>query len=152
MDSRTCKHFTGGALTGLVCRAGVKYSDVTPNPSAPGSAYRAPCRVYPATDRHAQECIANGGQGTCAKREMPTAEEVRSWEEIIEAEIAESIRRFAKAGPLFAQIKREHKGEDWSGAAPCPACEIGTLQIVHSARNGHLAVRCSTSECLSFIE
>lgn len=39
-----------------------------------------------------------------------------------------------------------------AGKLPCPICETGTLSYSRSGSNGHVWARCSTKNCVSWME
>lgn len=83
----------------------------------------------------------------CDQREWPTREELEETERLH----AEAITRMAKCLNLISEIKRDHKGKDWSGVKTCPVC-TGRIHIQHAGYNGHCAARCETENCVNFRE
>ena len=95
----------------------------------------------PATARHGQPLF------DCPLLRWPTAEESAEFEREAEA----GIDRIMRVLPELERVRREHKGKDWAGEIPCPACET-TLHLTHAAINGHVHGRCETAGCVSFME
>lgn len=142
-----CKHLNG-SYHNDTCDAGVCYRDVTPNPDGHGSHFREPCRRHDPKDEHAMSVLADlGPQGTCAKYEEPTAEELAAEEAAVEAH----IKKFELTLPLIAEVKKQHKGKAWAGLVKCPVCD-GKLHLSHAAINGHVWGRCETEDCLAWME
>lgn len=68
-----------------------------------------------------------------------------------DAEYEAWMAKFRLTGPIIAQVKREHKGESWSGVVECPVCQ-GKLHMSHAAYNGHVHGKCETENCMSWME
>jgi hypothetical protein len=120
------------------CSAGVKFSELM----QPVSDERM--KVYPCYfDGHGILPLV-----TCDKF-TPTPVE-----DILERELCvqKSIDRLMVVLPLVSAIKTEHKGKSWAGNTECPVCNTGTLMMSHSAYNGHVACRCTTEDCINFME
>ena len=141
-----CKHYNG--ITCDTCKAGVKYDDVTPDPTNNlGKFFRMPCMK-------ADEEKLSGGQlesyrqrGTCELYCEPTPEEIAEEREMIE----KAIERQKLTFPLCDKVREEHKGADWSGIMECPVCQ-GQLHVRHHAYNGHVWGKCETEGCVSWME
>ena len=147
MKKGTCKYFNG-SFHNTHCDAGICYNDVTPNPHEPGSAIRKPCMKYDENDEHALKVIEETGpQGTCDLFEEPSDGEIQAFE----AEIEKATKRMLDTLPIMLKIKSEHAGIDWSGNVICPICG-GDLFVTHAKYNGHTSGRCSTVDCVSWIE
>ena len=143
MNKFTCKHHTG-SYHNKTCAAGVVYADVTPNPTAPGSMFREPCVDHilrsqfsgaPLSDGQFEQCRM---QGTCEKRETPTPEEIKAWEE----EQDRLTDRFDLVIPLIGKIKAEHN-QSWAGVVECPVCK-GQLHLRLNVFGGCAGGRCGT--------
>lgn len=52
---------------------------------------------------------------------------------------------------LIKKIKDAHKGEDWSEEQECPVCK-GRIFLRHVKMNGHTFGRCSTKDCIGWME
>lgn len=98
MRNDTCK-FYNGDWHNKTCLAGVAYADVTPDPDdIRGIAFRKPCIIWKERDWDNDGQRANyKRRGTCAKFELPTAEELAADEERHEKRLRE----------VLASIERE---------------------------------------------
>lgn len=67
----------------------------------------------------------------------------------MEAAMQDAVKRINASAPLVARIK---KGIVLSGTDPCPACSDGEVHWSKSSWNGHVAMRCSTPDCINFME
>ena len=83
----------------------------------------------------------------CASFDPVTAKESAEDDE----EIQRTIARFMTAGAVIAEVKKEHKGRNWTGTKDCPVCG-GKLHMSHAACNGHVHGRCETDDCLAWME
>jgi hypothetical protein len=119
-----CKHFNG--LQNKVCAVGVEYASL-------GAPRQLPCFSEP-------------GAAVCAKREVYTKEEA-------DAEEAELNRHLAKTSLVMRAIrKKEGERRGVAGELDCPACTTGTVQYSIANCNGHIHARCSTKDCVSFMQ
>lgn len=143
--SNKCTHYNGLSGPGLkndeatrCCKAGIVY--LTVKSQAPD---RTGFGSYP--------CFREGEGVPCSKRHFPTAEEV-------EAEVAEHDAHWEKlkAGMLACQEDaKKHgykKGSGGRGSIPCPACGTGELFYSVAGYNGHMHGKCSTPDCLSWMQ
>ncbi len=65
----------------------------------------------------------------------------------------ETLKRLEDTGHVLAKIQEHSQGERGrSGAFPCPACGTGTVRWAVSGYNGHRQARCSTNNCVCFME
>ncbi|MCZ6507728.1 MAG: hypothetical protein O7A04_06750 [Acidobacteria bacterium] len=127
------------------CKAGVSYDDL----ARVGELGRAGCMLrLPCIRRHHTE-VERRGQPLCECSFLlwPTAEESAEHER----EAAADIARILLVVPILEEIRLDHKGEEWSGEVPCPACSTA-LRLTHAAINGHIHGRCGTPGCISFVE
>jgi hypothetical protein len=83
----------------------------------------------------------------CPKFELHSTEELAA----IEAEFKQGAERMRRLVPLISRIKREHKGESWSGVERCPECG-GVLHLRLSGYNGHMMGQCETKDCHNWRE
>lgn len=151
MRGDMCRHYIGAGRPKR-CAAGIEYDSVTPQPEeVMGKALRLPC-----FDRTDDLKNADPGQlehykrrGTCPKFERYTEAELAEQEKDMQA--AED--RMMKVLPLLAKIRKEHNRDerDWVGVVECPICK-GKLHVRHSAYNRHIAGKCETDGCLSWVE
>lgn len=142
-ERQTCKHYTGQHGGGPCCRAGVNYVNLAAS-QEDGWALRLPCNAYMIETARKKGVT----QATCPKRETPTEAEL----DAEEADIAAAIARHEKAQGALNEIRRAHKGRSARGTIPCPACGTGTIDWSIAGYNGHMRVRCSTPDCLNWVE
>jgi hypothetical protein len=131
-----CRHFNG--LMNAACDAGVSYASVKQTRTG-GHGFNFPCFK----DRM-EGCA-------CEKQSFQTDAEIN-------AEIEESDRRFQNTMTARMAIV-EHLGGTWkrgspgvSGSIACPVCKAGTLRFSRAAVNGHIHARCSTADCVAWME
>jgi len=93
-------------------------------------------------DKAAQE-----QRGTCPHYCEPTDEEIAAYEKKVEA----TIQRTITVANVVHGIKKQHKGESWSGIIECPICK-GKLHVGIAGCNGHARVSCETKDCVKYIE
>jgi len=117
-----CIHFNG--LINKKCEAGIAYPD----------------------DWRKNPCHKSSGL-SCKKQRFPTEEETKIFIE----ETEKHFEGMRKAFQLVSKIKKEHKGEGWSGIEVCPVCG-GKLHLAHAAFNGHVWGKCETEKCLAWME
>lgn len=100
-------------------------------------------------------CFCENGQqppGGCEHAQFPTAEELASEE----AEIQERCANIGKARQAIVA----HLGGPWKkgtpgagGAIDCPVCQgVKSLRFSRAGYNGHIAARCSTVNCVNWME
>lgn len=118
-----CRHYR--AISYKTCHAGVVYDELAISAKLPcwGDADRTPCAKF------------------------------ASWTEAENAEraarLAERLERMCKA---MVAIDEEHKrSKTWGGRIKCPNCD-GTLAWSKARSNGHVHARCSTPDCVSFMQ
>lgn len=115
--------------------------------------------------------------GKCDKHELPTAEEVAKWKTETNAWVEKNIRRTMlareailddlrrrwKEGPTPehgitcpSDISRFCKPQKnyfcGAGKMKCPVCHEGELQYSRGSYNGHVHARCSTKDCVAWME
>ena len=130
-----CKHYRAMSEH-KTCSAGVEYESL---------------KGVPWDDR---PCFVLDGKvnPTCNLAAYPTPEE-------IEAEDAELRVRFEKIGKARQAIV-DHLGGPWKKGKPgaqgvidCPACNgAKTLQFSRAGYNGHIHARCTSKDCVSWME
>lgn len=136
----TCKHFNGIYSRGMTeiacCKAGVNYRE---HVGGEGFAWiqKLPCTPRVVGVNYHFEAIP------CDKREFPTIEEV----EAEEARFTEHLTFVSESIRLCQEDFRTIK----SGHITCPKCHKGLLYSI-SPRNGHMAGKCETPDCLEWIE
>ena len=121
---RGCRHWRG-VLEGDLCRAGVRWSDVSPNPLSVGPCFSC--------------------SGTCGSASYPTRAEVLAEE----ADAEESEARILRArAAILAHVGR---ARGVAGAVPCPVC--GGDELRYSVKhNGHVHAACATRGCVRWVE
>lgn len=127
-----CKHFNG--TMNKKCDVGVAYETVR-EVREPGRGFKLPCLL---------EC------DNCSKRELVTEAEA-------DVEIEEHKKRFE--GTMLARkaivdfVGPWKKGQAARGRISCPVCRGEmTLQFSRAGVNGHIHARCSTPDCVSWME
>jgi hypothetical protein len=131
-----CIHYNGSVNDR--CDAGVAYQELAG--SEPGWVRRLPC------------LRKNDGPGMvpCALRQEPTAAEV----EDDEARLKDRLERVGKVRDAIVAAcggpwKRGTPGAQ--GEIACPCCG-GTVRYSRAGYNGHVHARCSTEDCVSWME
>jgi hypothetical protein len=157
MNKYTCKHHNG-SFHNKTCDAGVNYADVTPQPTAPGRIFREPCVDWVERSKFSgaqlnqsqhEQCMM---RGTCVRRELPTAEEIKAYEKKSD----DFSNRIRKLTPLINQVKKDHR-ESWTGIVECPICK-GELRLrLHvfgccGNQKKHLHGSCQTDGCVRWAE
>jgi hypothetical protein len=133
-----CKHFTGIMADGGKCNAGVVYLTIKSTDEN-----RKGIAKYP--------CFRENIEVPCAKREFLTPEEVAT--EIAELESSwERMKLGLAATQTDAARLGLRKGNGGKGSVPCPACKTGTLHYTVAAYNGHMWGKCTTADCLSWMQ
>lgn len=130
-----CVHYNG--TVNDCCEAGVNYRQLVGGEDTVW-VMRTPCFT-----RHAATI-------TCDKLRLPTAEEV---DEDLKA-VQDSLVKFGKAreaivAALGGPWKKGTAGA--SGSTVCPNCQ-GTLHYSRAGGNGHIHARCSTANCVAWME
>ena len=119
------------------CEAGVYYDAFT---GSAGRYDRRPCFTGPTT--HPE------GRAACSSFRGPTPAEIAAHEAWLAARQEMTIAALAAVYPY----RRTHKGKG-PVSIDCPACGgKGTLRFSIAASNGHCHAKCSTPECVSWME
>lgn len=137
-----CRHFVG-IHHNTCCKAGVNFRAHVGGPEL-GWVTRLPCVPLMSTGK-AEDVVP------CEQRDVWTREEA---ERNIDAH-ERAIERFFsahKAAKADAKVKGFRKGHAGAGELPCPVCDGGTLRYTVAAYNGHMHGRCSTANCVSWME
>jgi len=139
MPSETifCKHYRAMAEHDT-CKAGVAYSDFRGVPYE-----KRPCFWRSKNPR--PEIIL------CQLMVFPSAEEIQKRDE-------EMAKRFENM--IIARVAiEEHIGHPWKkgkataiGKIECPVCKTGKLNYSRAGYNGHIHAKCSTPDCVCWIE
>jgi hypothetical protein len=137
-----CKYFNG--FGNSQCDAGVCYREVTPDPHKIGLSLRIPCRSQPDLSWSPKQLVNFENRGKCDKFELPTAEEIAADEE-------DGIKSGVRMLAAMAAIKQTKPARGSAGVIDCPNCD-GRLRFSVSSVNGHIHAKCSTPECVFFME
>jgi hypothetical protein len=141
-----CVHYTGAVNE--CCAAGVNYQQL----AGPGEAWglRLPCHSADYRTGSGRPLPRADAVAECPHRREPTTEEVAADEKAAN----ESIGRIDTVRAAVVA----HLGGPWKkgtpaggGAIPCPCCG-GTVAFSRAGYNGHIAARCSTGGCVSWME
>lgn len=147
--SQTCKHYKS-SYHNEECDAGVRYEDVTPDPTILlGRYYRLPCHSRTEEEINELNPIQRANyscRGTCNLFELPTAEGVASEEQ----EMIDALSRLAQAAPLCQKLKEQNITRPAFGVEECPICQNRLDYSI--GVNNHMMMRCETSGCINFIE
>lgn len=127
MPNCSCKYFTG--VQNKECEKGVLYA-----------------QFQRQADGQRLPCLASGKDLPCEHRQYPTKEEIEAEEKMFDEIIKES--KAARA----AVLKHSGGKRGVAGSIPCTKCKTGTLHYSIAACNGHIHGRCTTAECLSWME
>ena len=84
-------------------------------------------------------------KATCASYEEPTEEEIRDQEN----DFATAFLNINKARKAI--VKHIEESGINSGSIPCPICSKGQLRYSR-AYNGHIHGRCTTPDCVNWME
>jgi len=125
-----CLHYNG--TKNDLCEAGVNYEELA-------SGEKPMFDVLP--------CFGKGlpCERECAKRLLPTKEQVQAWKQYTDA-------RFAKLFEAIAIItEQNNKDKNGRGIIVCPACQ-GRLHYSVASYNGHIHGSCETQECLKWMQ
>lgn len=106
-----------------------------------GGFYKLPC--HDAVD-------AGIKKATCDKCSLFTDAEVAEQEAEAERDLDQFILRMTTLNPLIESIKAMRLG--LAGRRPCPVCGQGSLSWSVAPTNKHVAMRCSTDDCVAFME
>lgn len=143
-ESRTnwCRHHRSPKALEHECALGVDINAILPRKTF-GYHYAMPCNT--ATSDGTPKCV-------CGKRDLFTPAEVAQQDADSEASVAEATKRLLATLPLMEEIKNNHRHQDAAGQVDCPVCGTGKVSYRHAAYNNHVAMRCSTQDCIAFIE
>ncbi len=152
MARKWCKHYRGMHERDA-CEVGIKFEDVKVKHESPipytsrGIQYTAtvslPC--FPAGDS------LNLANATCEKCVFPTAEELAAEEAELKKGMEEMMKvRAAIVAHLGGPWKKGMKGN--AGSIDCPVCVKGCVNFSRAGYNGHIHAKCSTPECVAWME
>lgn len=133
-----CIHYNG--LVSKSCKAGVQYASVVAAREQGVSLLdKAPC------------FSRNGLSELCVNYCLPSVEEIEEYERCIENHLQQIIvtRKAIKEDIEATGMVRR----DVAGQIPCKICKDGTVSYsCAGAYNGHIHAKCSTENCVSWIE
>jgi len=135
---RWCRHHKKPKPMVDECALGI---DLTKHVGKFGSAYMLPCHDQ------SKDGIA---KDECAHRSFFTDAEIAEQDAESDRCVAETMRRLNVIAPLVERLRKDGKGR--SGTEPCPVCGDGEVSWRVDSWNGHLAMRCSTTDCIAFME
>lgn len=144
-----CRHHRSPKPLDHECAIGVDIGAILPRNTF-GHHYAMPCNT--ATSENTPKC-------TCDKRDLFTAAEVAQQDADSEAAMAEAKKRLLATLPLIERLKKEHadrhgashRKHNSSGREDCPVCGSRIAWSLVGF-NMHIAMRCSTQDCIAFIE
>jgi len=158
-----CRHFTGignegerfkrienrklGDIDGKregrgFCAAGVFYNDVKKT--------GARMIALPCFPPEPDNMPADGVWPQCPKQSFKTPDELDAESKEIEEAAGRSIKRLTVVIPAIQKAADGKRGV--GGTMPCPVCKTGTLGWSVAGYNGHIHARCSTADCVSFMQ
>lgn len=130
-----CKHYRG--MSGKTeCEAGVNFATLP----------------HYATGEFFTTCPCFGPRGGCERAVYPTPEEIAERDVKLEQRFAAIDKaRYAIVAHLGGPWK---KGvADARGQIDCPICEgLSSLHFSRSGYNGHIHAKCSTEDCVAWME
>lgn len=88
-------------------------------------------------------------KASCSQCSPYTDEEQAAIDDEIERDTDIAFERLQSTLPMISKIK---SGQELTGSEPCPACHTGSVHWIRSNYNNHVAMRCSTPDCINFIE
>jgi hypothetical protein len=148
-SQETCKHFTGVNFTDSkkCCKAGVNMASVTVKHDPPKQyRYKGDRTTY--STAWSIPCLksSNCAKATCTKREFPTKAECEEKERVF-------LERSQNQGRARAAIVKETYSERGvSVKISCPICQNGDLHYSVAKCNGHTHAKCSTENCVCWME
>lgn len=145
-NRRWCVHYRG--ISPKQCAAGVEMATVLKRHDPP-----VKLADGKSTLRLTLPCIPewNPAGIQCEKCHYPSPEEIAAEE----AEMNVRLERVRTAkSAIVAAIGPYTKGKTrgCDGSLPCPICKTGRLHYSRAGYNGHIHARCSTENCVSWME
>ena len=143
-NRRWCRHYKG--MHGkTACDAGVEFASVRVDHEPIQYRRRGEGAVYTAS--RSFPCVAglNYVDCGCQQREYYTAAEIEEHER----DVHDSFDRSEKAVKAIRDFAKGRKGIN--GEIECPNCK-GKLKFSIASYNGHIHARCSTDDCVSFMQ
>lgn len=139
-EIRRCRHARHPEPMVDTCAVGVDVEKLVGKFGNFGRWYRLPCHDQESAD--IPKCV-------CDRRSFFTDEEMADQLREREEWTAKAMQRFLAIGPLVEAIK---KGSTTTGVDPCPVCMTGELHWSMSTYNRHVHMRCTTEDCIAFME
>ena len=128
----SCKHFNG--IHNKQCQAGIQYKE--------DYSMRIPCIPSKTDKRQAWECSLY-----CVSTREEAEAEADKYERAYNTTIV--ARSAAKEHAKILGLKRGNGGV---GQLKCPCCEDGFINYSVASFNGHMHARCSTKDCVFWME
>jgi hypothetical protein len=154
-----CQHYDPGGVTMVggkapsgVCKAGVNYLDqfgrAPDNPD-----HYLDGKYYPSSGIFQRICCTDGGKRSEDEQRARCPKWLRKTREMGEEradDLDASLRRMTAVGPIVKEFRKKPWGKQ--GVFDCPACGTGKLHLSQSSYNGHVWGKCTTPECVSWME
>lgn len=137
-----CRHHERVLPLDHRCKLGIDIATILPRNTF-GHHYALPCNTATSADVEKR---------TCAMRDLFTAAEIEAQRIEDEQWMRKCEQRLMATLPLVEQIKKQHAGRNAAGWQKCHVCIKGTIEWRLSAYNNHIAMRCSTQDCVAFME
>jgi hypothetical protein len=146
MKKGTCIHYTGCINPRKpTCDAGINYREHVGGDGF-GWIKRIPCHTLDGEDPSTKV--------KCNKYQEPTDEQIAA----SKAETDEAIRKFMVV--QTGAVRKWRQEQKWSrnnrvsavGVVPCEACGVGQIHLSMAAYNGHVHGKCTTENCVSWME
>lgn len=158
-DMKYCQHYdpgglsmTGGKEPSGHCKAGVVYLDQFGRAPDDESS-KLDGKYYPSSGIYQRICCTDGGKRSEEEQRARCPKWIRRTREQGEARadrMEDSLRRMTAAGPIVKEFRKKPWGK--KAVFDCPACKTGKLHLSQSSYNGHVHGRCTTPDCLSWME
>jgi len=145
-----CLHFIGGCAD--TCAKGVKYADVKKQHNPPLQYRYHRERGTPYMRTASLPCFKDKAFGAvCDLAEFPTTDQIMKHDADSEAFVA---RMLTTRKTILADIATKQIPDDGSsaGTIPCPICGTGEVRYRRSGYNGHIHAKCSTENCVAWME
>lgn len=127
------------------CDAGVEYESVK-KPIEFTYSYGKDFHKYKSNAAYPCFKDEHGLTNGCNKCRFPSSDEIKAHDEETTGHITKMLK--ARAA-IIAEIK-DKRGV--SGVMDCPCCDGGKLSYSRASCNGHVHARCSTKDCVAWME
>lgn len=140
-----CRHHQKPRPMVDTCACGIDIEALCGEFGEMGRFYRLPCHDASKPDIK---------KSRCDQADFFTKAEVAAQDAEQEEWIKEAERRMLVTVPFVSDLKRRTKAakQNLSGSTACPVCETGTVQFRCDIYNLHVAMRCSTIDCICWME